>query len=106
MKRLIAAYESYGHIQPYIVMDIAHYYDRSGKPQEALRFYKMLADHKGFETWNETIAACKRTGRILMNSGKTEEGRTYYWKAINSMKMNFYDDKAIMEVIKEMNHLE
>jgi len=51
---------------------------------------------------------CYRTkaGRLLLNSGKTEEGRAYYWKAVNSMKMNGYDDKTIMEVIEEMNHRE
>jgi len=102
LKKLIAAYESYGHIQPYVIMDIARYYERSGKPGEALRFYKLLADSKGFETWNEMIEACRKAGGLLLDSGKTKDGRTYYWKAVNSMKMNGYGDKAIMEVINMM----
>ncbi len=103
LKRLISAYESYGHIQPYVLMDIARYYEKSGKNDEALRFYKILADSKGFESWQETTEACKKTGQLLLNTDRFEEGRKYYWKAINYMKMNGYDDNAIQEIINIVN---
>jgi len=103
LQHLITAWLKQGHINPYVLTDIAAYYKKKGDTTNALLYYKMLADSKGFEDWSETIAACKATGRYLLAAGKTEEGRKYYWRLINMIRVLGEGDDMINSVIAEMN---
>ncbi|SDE64132.1 CubicO group peptidase, beta-lactamase class C family [Mucilaginibacter pineti] len=96
-------YSAQKHIQPYVITDLARYYEAQEDPKRALQYYRQLADAKGFEFWQLSADAARKAGQFLIKTGKTEEGRQYYWKAINDMKMQWADDNAIREVIKEMN---
>jgi CubicO group peptidase (beta-lactamase class C family) len=101
--QLAVAYTTQKHIQPYVLTDLAKYYEKQGSTALALQFYRKLADAKGFEFWQLAADAARKTGQLLMKSGKTEEGRMYYWKAINDLKIQWADDNAVRAVIKEMN---
>lgn len=101
--KLAAGYRKYGHIQPYVATDLAQYYFNNGMQVKALEFYKQLADAKGFETWQAAADACRKTGELLKQNGKPLQGRNYYWKAINNMKLQWADDAAIKFIIDEMN---
>jgi len=103
--QLTDAYRANGHVQPYVMTDLANYYLSIGMNAQALEFYQKLADAKGFEFWQLSAEAARKAGKLLMKQGKTTEGRTYYWKAINDMKLQYADDNAIRGVIKEMNSL-
>lgn len=103
--RLAHAYDRYRHIQPYSVMDLGQYYEAMGGDAQALGYFKQLADTKGFETWSESVEACRKTGSLLMKAGRIAEGRAYYWKAVNDMRMNSQSDEAIRRMIAEMNRL-
>lgn len=103
--RLAHAYDRYGHVQPYCLTDLAQYYEAMGNATEALRYYRQLADAKGFESWTEATDACLKTGRFLIQSGKVDEGRRYFWKAVINMKTRYQDDDAIRRVISQMNSL-
>ncbi|PYF72995.1 serine hydrolase domain-containing protein [Pedobacter nutrimenti] len=103
--QLAEAYRVYGHVQPYVLTDLGNYYQSLGKSTKALEYYLKLADAKGFEFWQLSAQAARKAGQILLGQGKTQEGRTYYWKAINDMKLQYARDNSILEVIKEMNAL-
>jgi CubicO group peptidase (beta-lactamase class C family) len=101
--QLAAAYTAQKHIQPYVLTDLAQYYEKQNRSDRALAYYKELADAKGFEFWQLSAHAARKAGQLLIKAGKTEEGRLYYWKAINDLKIQWADDNAIREVINEMN---
>lgn len=103
LQQLIDAYVKDGHIQPYAITNIVHYYEKEGDQENAFRFNKMLADSKGFEDWDLTVNACKAAGKYLLAHGKAADGRAYYWRAVNYMKMVGADDAALKAVIQEMN---
>lgn len=103
--QLARAYKNYGHIQPYVATDLARYYEKNNNAEEAFRFYRQLADAKGFENWPLSTEACRKSGRFLIKNGHTEEGRMYYWRAVNNMRTTFADDNAITAIIEEMNAL-
>lgn len=103
LQKQINAYLKDGHIQPYVIMDIVRYYEKEGHPEMAFRFNKMLADSKGFEEYDQTVNACKAAGRYLLNHDQVEEGRQYYWRAVNYLKMMGTNDNTLKDVIQEMN---
>lgn len=103
--QLAHAYDHYEHVQPYSLMDLARYYETMGDTAKALRYYRRLADAKGFETWSESAEACHKTGYLLIKDGDVSEGRAYFWKAVNNMKMSYQNDEAINRLIDEMNNL-
>ncbi|WP_343307953.1 serine hydrolase domain-containing protein [Chitinophaga niabensis] len=105
LQHLIKAYLKDGHLNPVVLTDLAVYYKKKGDAENALLYYKMLADSKGFEDWTQTLAACKATGRFLFAKGKVEEGRMYFWRAINILKLMNEGDEVINSVIAEMNNL-
>lgn len=103
--QLADAYRANGHVQPYVMTDLGNYYLSAGMNTQAFEFYQKLADAKGFEFWQLSAEAAHKAGQLLIKQGKTAEGRAYYWKAINYMKLQYADDNSIREVIKEMNSL-
>jgi CubicO group peptidase (beta-lactamase class C family) len=101
--QLADAYTAQKHIQPYVLTDLANYYERQKNTDRALKFYRELADAKGFEFWELSVVAARKTGQLLAKTGKAAEARQYYWKAVNNMKMQWADDNVIRSVISEMN---
>jgi CubicO group peptidase (beta-lactamase class C family) len=103
MERLTGGFERYGHVQPYVARDLARYFEGSGESDRALRFYRQIADAKGFEAHEAFVNACLKVGELLARRGEMVTARTYYWKAVNSMKLLGADDSAIQSQIAQMN---
>ena len=103
MELLTAGFERYGHVQPYVSRDLARYFEHSGESDRALHFYKQIADAKGFEAHETFVDACVKVGELLARRGETATARTYYWKAVNGMKVLGADDVAIQSQIAQMN---
>jgi CubicO group peptidase (beta-lactamase class C family) len=103
LQKQIKAYLKGGHIQPFVIKDIVQYYEKEGDQDKAFQFNKMLADSKGFEEYDLTVSACKAAGKYLLSHGQPQEGRQYYWRAVNYMKMTGGNDAALKAVIQEMN---
>lgn len=101
--QLAEAYRAQKHVQPYVLTDLANYYEKQESYDIALQFYKELADAKGFEFWQLSADAARKAGQLLAKAGKLTESRQYYWKAVNNMKMQWADDNAIRAIISEMN---
>jgi CubicO group peptidase (beta-lactamase class C family) len=105
LQQLIDAYLKVGYIEPYVITGIAKYYEREGDAEHAHRFYKMLADSKGFEDWDLYADACKASGKYLLARGNTAEGRRYYWQAVNALKTTIgANDETLNALIQEMNN--
>lgn len=103
LERLITAFERYAHPQPYVSTDLAKHFERRENHMRALHFYRQVADSTIFETWDIGIEACKRCGAYLMENQQVDEGRRYFWKAAQRLKNAGADDKAIQQVIDQMN---
>lgn len=103
LARLIRSFNKAGHMQPYTLNDIAQYYQKNNRPEQAIRYLKKLADSKGFETWNLVFDACKALGDEYFKKGNTDLARTYYWRAVNYQRMNYGSDEDITKTINEMN---
>lgn len=103
LEQLIAAFERYGHPQPYVSTDLAKHFARKGDRKKAFYFFQQVADSSVFETWDIGIDACLRCGEYLMDEHQTTAGRAYYWRAVKRMKNAGADDKAIQTIIDQMN---
>jgi len=101
--QLADAYSAQKHVQPYVLTDLAYYYEKQERAERALQFYRELADAKGFEFWQLSADAARKSGQLLAKAGKVAEARQYYWKAVNDMKIQWADDNAVRAVISEMN---
>jgi hypothetical protein len=81
MDSLVEAYRGSGDFHPDISLAIANYYGRIGEPTKSAVFLRQIADYPGYEA-GATREAYVRLGAELVQSGKTEEGRRYLWRAV------------------------
>jgi CubicO group peptidase (beta-lactamase class C family) len=95
-EKAIEAYQHSGRFQPDIHLEIARYYQQTGKTEASRSWYHLLADSTGFEEQGPVRDACTFLGKYYLSVGQVEQGRKYLWKEVfaNRIMNNGTDDAA------------
>ncbi len=88
---------------PEVEFDAARRLERKGLNDAALRAFRMVADHVGFEEQESTIEACSEAARLLVEADNIDRALEYQWRGIVYAYRAGYNTGQLFTVFRDLS---